>query len=425
MKALAPIAALLLSVAILLTGQGLQFALLPVRAAYESFPTVAIGIMGAAYFSGFTIGCLGGGGLVRRVGHVRVFLAMTAIASVSPLIHALAIQPVIWTLFRMLTGFCFATLYIVIESWLNAYANNSNRGLIFSTYSMVTLIVMAVGQMSLVLYDPSGAELFIIASVLVSIAAVPIALSTSPSPQPPTRVSIDLPRLFEISPSGLVGSLVTGLVNGSFWALAPVFGNRIGGVSAVALFMTAVVIGGAAAQWPLGILSDRLGRRKILVAIALTGCLIGSVLAMSASAVNLTTASVLGFLWGAVAFPLSSVSVAYANDYAQPGEHVTVSSSLLFTHGIGATIGPLIGSALMGDAGTGILFGYAAAVHFALAAFVVLRYLREPRVAEEPVAFADALTTTQTASQIYDAELERAKTESPDSTAGGRGDNST
>ena len=140
--------------------------------------------MGATYFFGFTIGCLKGGELVKRVGHVRVFLAMSAIASAAPLIHGLVVQPLAWGLLRWLSGFCFSVLYIVIESWLNDRATNENRGAIFSIYAMIMMTGLATGQMMNLMYDPSGLELFIIASVLVSIGGVPVALSTSPSPSP-------------------------------------------------------------------------------------------------------------------------------------------------------------------------------------------------------------------------------------------------
>ncbi|MDX1406300.1 MAG: MFS transporter [Woeseiaceae bacterium] len=412
-RTLAPVAALLLSVAILLTGQGLQFALLPVRASLESFHSLAIGIMGAAYFFGFTVGCLGGGELVRRVGHVRVFLAMTAIASAAPLIHVLAVSPIAWALLRMATGFCFATLYIVIESWLNDRATNENRGLVFSTYSMITLSVMAAGQMSMLLYPPTGAELFILASVLVSFGAVPVALSTSPSPELPTKVSIDLRRLIEVSPSGALGCLATGLANGAFWSLAPVFGTRVGGVEMAAVFMTAAVVGGAAAQWPLGVLSDKLGRRKILVAEALVGSIIGIALAMFSSSAGTLPLILLGTLWGAMAFPLYAIAVAYANDFAEPGEHVTLSSGLLLVYGIGATVGPFVASALMGTKEAGSLFSFAAFVHIGLVCFVVIRYLRSGSIAGQPIEFADALALAQTASQIYEEESQNDQKKEP------------
>ena len=243
--ALAPVAALLIGVSILLTGQGLQGTLLPVRASLEAFSTVSIGLMGAAYFFGFTLGCLRGGDLVIRVGHVRVFLAMTALGSSAPLIHGLVLNPVAWGLLRMLTGFCFAVLYVVIESWLNESSTNENRGIVFSTYVMISLSVLAAGQMMTLLYEPTAFELFAIASVLVSLGAIPVALSTAPTPAQPHSVDLNLPRLYRISPAASVGCLTTGLANGSFWALAPVFtGGVTGNTSLAAWFMTATVIGG-------------------------------------------------------------------------------------------------------------------------------------------------------------------------------------
>ncbi len=199
-NALAPVATLLVGVAILLTGQGMQGTLLPVRASMELFSTFSIGVIGAAYFFGFTLGCLKGGKLVKSVGHVRVFLAMSALASAAPLLHGMVLNPFVWILLRSLTGFCFAVLFVVIESWLNEQSSNENRGIVFSTYVMITLTVMAGGQMMTLLYDPSGLQLFVIASVLVSLGAVPVALSKSQTPQQPHDVEVDIRRLFKLSP---------------------------------------------------------------------------------------------------------------------------------------------------------------------------------------------------------------------------------
>ena len=406
-RALAPVAILLISVSILLTGQGLQGTLLPVRASLEDFSTIAIGTMGAAYFFGFTVGCLKGGELLRRVGHVRVFLAMSALASASPLLHGLIIQPVVWGSLRMLTGFCFAVLYVVIESWLNELSDNDNRGVIFSTYAMITLTVFAVGQMMTLLYDPSGLQLFIIASVLVSIGAVPIALSTSPIPQQPQSVAVDVTRLFEISPSGALACLVTGLANGAFWALGPVYATSLTNtVEMAAWFMTSAVIGGAIAQWPLGLLSDVVGRRKVLIAVSMAGGVVGLLLFLAAPVLNFTSANLLAAFWGALAFPLYTIAVAYANDFAEAGEYVMVSSGLLLMYGVGATIGPFAASAIMTLQGTGSLFLFTALVHIALVAYVIIRFLRRRTRARQQIAFSDALSAAQTASQIFEEDIQ-------------------
>ena len=212
---LAKVAALLFGVAILLTGQGLQGTLVPTRAALEGFSTVTIGVIGAAYFLGFTIGCLRGGTLIRSVGHVRVFAAMTAAASAAPLLLGLWAEPLMWGVLRFLTGFCFAVIYVVIESWLNGSTTNETRGGVFSVYVFITLTVMALGQLMLLLYDPRELELFVVASILVSSALIPVVLSRSDEPQKPQEVHLNLRRLFELSPSGATSCFVAGLTNGA------------------------------------------------------------------------------------------------------------------------------------------------------------------------------------------------------------------
>jgi MFS family permease len=403
----APVAALLISVSILLTGQGLQGTLLPVRASLENFPMLAIGAMGAAYFVGFTLGCLKGGELVRRVGHVRVFLAMSALASASPLVHALVVQPAAWGLLRLVSGFCFAVLYVVIESWLNERSSNETRAIVFSTYAMITLTVFAIGQMLTLLYDPADFELFVIASVLVSIGAVPIALSTSPTPEQPHSASVDIPRLFKVSPSATLGCLVAGLANGAFWSLAPVFTGSVSeGTSLAAWFMTSAVVGGAVLQWPIGLLSDRYSRRGTLIAVTIVGCAVGLALGLAPQNISFVTVNLLGAAWGALAFPLYTISVAYANDHAESHEYVTVSSGLLLMFGVGATIGPFIASALMTVREAGYLFVFAAISHGLLAIYVLFRTTQSDVTdIDDPITFSDALAATQTASHIYEEEI--------------------
>ena len=404
---LAPVAALLISVSILLTGQGLQGALLPMRATLESFSPLAVGAMGAAYFLGFTLGCLKAGELVKRVGHVRVFLSMTALASAAPLVHALAVIPWPWGFLRFVTGFCFAVLYVVIESWINERSSNENRGFVFSAYTMINLTVLAIGQMMTWLYDPSGMQLFAIASVLVSLAAIPIALSASPSPEAPHTAKVDLPKLLRVSPTGTAGCFATGLANGAFWALVPVFTFGVTGrIADAASFMTAAVIGGAIAQWPLGVLSDRLGRRPVLLAISILGMLAGLALVYVGQTVPITGLLALGALWGAVAFPLYAVSVAYANDLAEPSDYVTVSSGLLLSYGIGAVVGPFAASTAIAVVGPQMLFVFTAATHALLFVFALTRLLVFERKAHpEQVELSDALTAVQTASQVYEEEV--------------------
>jgi MFS family permease len=413
MQSLAPVAALLISASILLMGQGLLGILLPVRAMLEAFSTMTIGAMGAGYFLGFTLGCLKGGELVRSVGHVRVYLAMAALASAAPLLHSLVLQPWFWISLRLLTGFCLAVIYIVIESWLNERSTNQNRGLIFSAYAMITLTVLAVGQLMILMYDPSGMQLFAIASVLVSVAAIPVALSTAPMPNTPRTVLIDIPAIFSVAPLGALGCLAIGLVNGAFWALAPVFTLGMSDNTAYAAwFMTSAVVGGAIVQWPLGIISDRIGRRALLIAMPLASAALSIGLVAVAGAASLAVISMLGAVWGMFSFTLYAIAVAYSNDHAGRYDYVITSSTLLLMYGIGATVGPFAASAVIAWLGYRGLFAFGATIHLLLSLYAMVRVTRvtltEP---EETMSFGDALAAAQTASQVYEAAIQREESE--------------
>jgi MFS family permease len=184
--AIASVGALLLSAALLLMGNGLQTTLLPVRADLEAFATVQIGVMGSAYFVGFVVGCVRAPHYVRWVGHIRAFTAMVAIASAVPILHLLVLHPIAWWILRAMTGFCLAGLYLVIESWLNERSTNETRGTVLSVYTIIQLTVITLGQLMITLADPSDFALFGIASIIVSIAAVPVALTTQARPPPPS-----------------------------------------------------------------------------------------------------------------------------------------------------------------------------------------------------------------------------------------------
>lgn len=407
-QAITAVASLLIGTAILLTGQGLQGVLMPVRATLEDFSMVAVGLIGTTYFLGFTFGCLRGPTLIRRAGHVRVFAAMTALASASPLLLGLWINLWSWAVLRLVTGFCFAVLYIVIESWLNERSNNTNRGRIFSAYTLINMTVLAVGQQMMLLDDPLKLNLFAVTSVLVSLAAVPVLMSRSESPRQIEDAKLDLAKVFRISPVGLLGSLASGLANGAFWALAPVFVVATSGdVSAAAWFMTAVVLGGATGQYPLGWLSDRVDRRRVLVVIAILAALAG--LAIWAVTVHMPTIVLVasGFIWGSMAYPVYSIAAAHANDRTDPDSYVITSSGLLLAYGIGAICGPMIASATMTGVGAGGLYLYTAVIHAGLALFVGYRGRQRKQVdPENQGEFSEALTSVMTASVVYEEEAE-------------------
>ncbi|HKJ52534.1 MAG TPA: MFS transporter [Gammaproteobacteria bacterium] len=411
-KTLAPVAALLLAVALLLTGNGLLGTLIPVRAQLENFSIFSIGLLGSAYFVGFGAGCFYGPHLLRRVGHIRTFTAMASIVSAVVLGHGMIALPFPWWLMRGVTGFCFAVLYVVIESWLNEVSTNKTRGTVLSAYLVINLTVITVGQMMITLDDPATLGLFALASILVSIAVVPIALTESEAPRQIETVQLRIGKLYRTSPIAFVGCIGVGLANGAFWTLAPLFVQRSGyDIHAVALVMSATVLGGAIGQYPIGRLSDRMDRGKLLgwVALAAAVLSVGVILAGGLSNWALMAAAA---AWGSLSFPLYAVAVAQANDHAEPTEYVEISSGMLFAYAGGAVIGPMVATVFMKVAGAGGLYIFTAAVQLSLAFFTYRQLKRGKPLpeTEHRLSMAQAMQTAHTVSTVFDANMQREET---------------
>lgn len=383
LRAISAILPLLLAAAILLAGNGLQGTLLAVRANLEGFQTPMIGVLMSAYFGGFVLGCRLNPTFIKSVGHIRTFLALASIASASALIHPLVVQVWVWALLRAVTGYCFAGLIMVIESWINERATNRSRGQILSVYRVIDLTATTTGNALLATANPADFHLFAIVSILMSIALVPVALTKSDAPKPIETARLDLPRLFRLSPVAAVGAPLIGLANSSFWAVGAVYAQRLGYDNAlIASFISIVIIGAAVLQWPLGWLSDRTDRRRVMFASSALG--IASCIALAQFGARSPEYLLLfGALVGAFVIPMFGLNAAHANDHAPAGEAVSTNGGLLLLHGLGSIVGATLGAIVMAIFGPASLFIYIAGVYAVFASFCLYRILTTPPVPED------------------------------------------
>ncbi|MCB1885281.1 MAG: MFS transporter [Geminicoccaceae bacterium] len=358
---------------LLLAGNGLLGTLVAVRANLEGYAPTTIGLLGSLFYAGFILGAFAAPRWIGRAGHARAFAAFAALFAAAALVHALGTWPPSWMALRALSGFCFAGLTLVIESWLNERAANANRGRILGFYRLVDLGSVTLGQFVLTLADPRSFVLFSVVALLACLCLVPVSLTRVPSPVPLTTPRLRLWRLWEVSPLGTTGVFAVGLVNATFRLLGPVVGQEAGlKVAGVAAFISAFILGGALLQLPLGAASDRHGRRPVMVLLNLAAIAagLGMSLAFGRSPAVLVAAT---FLFGGCAVPLYSLAVAHANDHAKADEFVEIGAGLFLVFGIGATLGPFLGSAAVALLGPKALFWYTSAVHASLLLFALHR----------------------------------------------------
>ena len=363
--------ALLNSVLLLIAGNGLLNTLVPMQGKLQGFGDISIGLLGSAYFAGMLAGTLAAPALISRAGYIRAFSAFVALSVVITLTYPAVVQPAAWVGLRYAIGFVFSGFYAVIEAWLTDRSDNSNRGRVYALYQIVTYAGTAGGQQLLNIFDPRSPALFSISAALFALAMLPMAFTKAEPPPRPRTISLRLPWLMRTAPVAGVSVLLIGCANGSFWSLAPVYGLSLGlSPGRVATFITAVILGTALALYPVGKLSDRMDRRKVLIVFSLAGAFAEALLA-GASRFNFALVTSLGFAVGATTMVLYMLAVSHANDRAGPEHAVQVSSGMLFLYCFGAIVSPIFASVLMTRYGAEALFVQNGVMHLILVAFAL------------------------------------------------------
>ena len=389
---------LLLSYGLLLLANGLFSTLLGVRTQVEGFSTDLVGFIVASYFLGLLFGGVFAGRVVARVGHIRSFAAFASLMSVTALLHPLWISVGGWMVLRMLSGFCMAGLIMVTESWLNERASNVNRGQVLSFYMITNYFAAGSGQFLLTFGDPSQFQLFSLASVIFSLALLPVLLTRAKAPVPTPAARMPLMTLYRLAPLGMIGVFCSGLLNATLHGLGPVYATNIGlSKEQLSLFMASLIMSGLLLQWPMGRWSDRVGRGPLLVGIPVVVAIAALVMTQVTSFYFVLAC---GVFFGAFLFTIYSLSAATSNDMVGADQRVQVAGGLLITYGAGASIGPIVGGQFMGLLGPPGLFFYFGIVALFLALFAIIKRRRDGSP-DKRKPFVVVPATQATSNELY------------------------
>ncbi|MBL6674417.1 MAG: MFS transporter [Candidatus Puniceispirillum sp.] len=378
-------------------GSGLQNVLLGTRAPELGFSNIATGFVMSGYYAGIFAGSIIVPHILAQVGHVRVFGAMAAIASAAVLMHVAFADPILWAVMRLFSGFSFAGMYIVCESWLNEKATNETRGQLLSLYMIINMAGMGGGQLMIGLGATGGIGLFLLASVMVSIAVVPILITVSVAPnfEAPERLSFR--RILQVSPLSVFGMAFIGLVVSMLFGMGPVYGRNLGlDNTEIGYFMTSIMVGTLLLQYPVGRLSDKFDRRAVILGASASAAVCIAI-ASFFDANQFILLLIFTMVFGGLTFSLYSLFIAHANDFLPPSQMVAVSSGLLMVNGAGAVVGSPFAATIIEVFGSRSFMPAIALILVVISGFVLLRMrMRDavPTEAQGPfVAFPETLTS--------------------------------
>ncbi|WP_372872967.1 MFS transporter [Shewanella sp.] len=360
---------------------GLLTTYLGLKLSAMQVPQLWIGAMMSAYYAGLVAGSKLGHQLIARVGHIRAFVASAGVVTASALGHALVDDLTVWIVLRLLVGIGMMCQYMVLESWLNEQADNSQRGTVFASYMIVSYLALILGQGAISLYPDLGLEPLLLIAICFALCIVPIAITRRIHPAPLVPAPLQVTYYFKKAPQALTTVTIGSMIVGSFYGLAPAYASNLGlEPTQVASFMTATIVAGLLAQWPMGKLSDRMSRSRLL---RINSLLLGVLtLGIAVTPYQPTVALVMTFLFGILGFTLYPLATALANSRVEQNERVGLSATILLTFGLGACIGPLIASTLMQWFGNSMLYGFMSACTLVL--FAGLNYINSKQKVEVP-----------------------------------------
>ena len=379
-----------------MAGNGLQGALLGTRAEQLAFGDLTTGFIMAGYFSGFLLGSTWVPSLVSNVGHVRVFGALAGLASSAILVHAIFEFASVWIIMRFITGFAYSGMYIVAESWINDKATNETRGGLLSVYMIVTMSGLILGLMMLSSGEPGSSDLFILVSIFVSVAVIPILMTAAKVPeiQEPEKVSIR--RVYDTSPLAVIGMAMIGMSSAMIFGMGAVYATKLGlSLGEISIYMSAVMLGAMLLQYPIGKLSDIFDRRTVILIVQIM-TIGASVIAYFAESMDVWIFIAAGALYGGIHTPLYSLYIAHANDYLTPRQIVATSSKLVMINGFGAVFGAPIVGYTMSVFGTSAFYLTQGAIHVIMSLIVLYRMQARASIPSEAQAPFVAVPTRST-----------------------------
>ncbi|MCB5161591.1 MFS transporter [Marinomonas algarum] len=403
-QTLFPIWSLLIGIAILTMASALQSSLIGIRASIEGFNTTATGLIMSAYYLGFILGSLLVPNWVKNVGHIRVFAAVASLASITILMQSVVVNSWFWMLMRMGTGLCYAGLFIVTESWLNDIATNKTRGRLFSIYIIEIWASQTLSQFLLNLSSPSGYGLFILTSVLISLAVVPLLLVRTPSPTINVPEKLNIVGLIKTAPLGVTGVTIAGCTAGAILGLGALYAKSIGmDIVQISLFIGASYVGGMILQWPIGKLSDRQDRRVTILWVGIVGGIAAFIVPLGNGMNNQIVMMVGMFFVGAFTFPMYSLASSHMNDQLRPEQILSASSGMILLNGVGGMLGPLVAAALMDTLRIDALFWFVATLNISVALVAMYRIKHQPAMIIEEQG--DQIPVALTVSSVATAEM--------------------
>lgn len=408
LKIIRSVIAPILSATILTLGNSLFVTFTSLKLKMENHSVETVGLITALYFAGLVAGAFFCNKLIERVGHIRSFAIYAALCSSLVLLQSIFLEVWAWGIIRFFVGFTIAGLFATIESWLVAKSTVETKGKVLSIYMIAFYLSTGLGQLLLNAADPTTMIPYAIIAIFTAFSIVPVSITKIQAPVIQESSYLNIFKLFKITPLGVIGCIVSGLVLGAIYGLIPIFSEEQGfSLKDISIISSVTILGGFVLQWPLGQVSDMLDRRKVLSFIGFGTCFMAIVL-LFVSTDSFGFLLVLLAMLGGFAFTIYPLSISHGSDRVQSKDVVAAMASFGLAYSLGAVAGPVLASYSMQYFGPKGIFVFIGVVGLFLGLYAFYRIFKAaPVIKEEKTRYQNIHKTSPISSELYTKELEK------------------
>lgn len=298
----------------------------------------ALGIVSSAYFAPQ---------LVARYGNIPVINIGLCLAAVMMVALRFTESMTLWLSIRFIGGLGLGLHWVLTEAWLARIASNQGRTRVMAIYATAIGLGFAAGPGIIWLFGFETITPFLVIAILPLIGALPIYALRKHEPEITFAGGGSPLLLIRKAPTVAMACIVAGGVDLALITLMPVIVARTPEASSMLTLsiVPAMAIGNVVLQYPIALLADRYGLRKVGMIIATIGLALCSLIPFFLHSALL--AMILAFLGAGLVYGLYSIGLAMLSKRFSGGEIIAANAGFVIIFELSNLVGPAFAGILL------------------------------------------------------------------------------
>ena len=298
----------------------------------------ALGVVSSAYFAPK---------LAAKYGYIVTINVGLIVAAIMTIAFRFTDNFGLWLVFRFVGGLGLGLHWVLTEAWLANIVAEKYRTRVMAIYATAISIGFAVGPVVIWLFGALSIIPFVIMGGLLILAAIPILKLKGLEPKDNQTHSASPLILIKRAPTVASACVVVGSVDLALISLLPAMITRTPEAAPILalIIVPAMALGATVLQYPIAILADKYGLRKVGVITVCAGLIFASLIPFFLGSILVTL--IFGFLAAGLVYALYSIGLAMLSRRFSGAEIVAANAGFVILFELSNLMGPWVAGFLL------------------------------------------------------------------------------